>query len=180
MKTKFGRFLLLGMPLFFAACDTDSTDDATDPVAVETFEIAIGDSEPVAFSGSSMKIGDNTYQLSGSAGDDSGLSVTFMWQADEPTGTFSWDAVLETNNTGTWMLMSNSNLTKSYYSYEAEDGEINTNSTGSLVIEKFGNVDGYVEGTFEIDNSFFLEIIGSEVRKTNVKLVGSFKVKREL
>ncbi len=180
MKIKFGRFLLLGMSLFFAACGTDNTDDAVDPIETESFEIAIGNSEPVAFTGSSMKIGENTYQLSGNADNDSGLSVTFMWQADEPTGTFSWDAVLESNNTGTWMLMANSNLTRSYYSYEAEDGEINTNSTGSLVIEKFGAVEGYVEGSFELDNAFFLEIIGSEVRKTNVKVVGSFKVKREL
>lgn len=180
MKTKFGGFLLLGMLLFFGACDSDNTDDSGDPADTGSFEMTIGNGEPVKFSGSSMKINSNTYQISGNADDNSGLSITIMWQDDEPTGTFPWNAVLENNNQGTWMLMANGDLAKSYYSYEAEDGEINTNSTGNLVIEKFGIADDYVEGSFEVDNSFFLEVIGSEVRKSNVKLVGSFKVKREL
>tara|TARA_R110002012_G_scaffold168842_4_gene332495 strand:+ start:995 stop:1567 length:573 start_codon:yes stop_codon:yes gene_type:complete len=177
MKKVFTGSLLAGMVLFFCAC---SSDDAGDPVGNEKIEVTIGSADPVTFTGSSMKLSDNTYQLSGNANDDSGLSFTILWEGEEPKGTFAWNANFESNVAGTWLLMANGDMTKSYYSYKAEDGEITNNSTGSLVIEKFGGVDGFVEGTFEVTNARLLEVSNATANESNVKITAKFKVSRSI
>ncbi|MEQ8417718.1 MAG: hypothetical protein RIB71_24755 [Imperialibacter sp.] len=177
MKKVFTGSLLAGMVLFFCAC---SSDDAGDPIGNEKIELTIGNADPVIFSGSSMKLSDNTYQLTGNANDDSGLSFTILWEGEEPKGTFAWNANFESNVAGTWLLMANGDMTKSYYSYDAANGEVTGNRSGSLVIEKFGGVDGFVEGTFEVTNARLLEVSNATANESNVKITAKFKVSRSL
>ncbi|WP_339788786.1 hypothetical protein [uncultured Imperialibacter sp.] len=177
MKKVFTGSLLAGMVLFFCAC---SSDDTGDPVGNEKIEVTIGSADPIIFSGSCMKLSDNTYQLSGNANDDSGLSFTISWQGEEPKGTFAWNANFETNAAGTWLLMANGDMTKSYYSYDAANGEVTGNRSGSLVIEKFGGVDGFVEGTFEVTNARLLEVSNATANESIVKITAKFKVSRSI
>lgn len=175
MKKVFIVSLLAGVSLFFNACNSD---DEGDPVGSEKIELTIGNADPISFSGSCMKLADNKYQLTGSADGDAGLSFTIMWEGEEPEGTFEWAADFESQTAGTWLLMANGDMSKSYYSYDAQNGEVTANRPGSLVIEKFGAVDGYVEGTFEVNNAKLIEVVGSQATESNVKITASFKVSR--
>jgi len=176
MKKVFIASLLAGMAVFFNACKSD--DEDAEPVGDEKIELTIGMADPIIFSGTSMKVADNKYQLTGSAEGDAGLSFTILWEGEEPKGTFAWDADFENTTAGTWMLMANGDMTKSYYSYLVEDGDVTGNSSGSLVIEKFGTVDGYVEGTFEVTNAKMIQVTNSQATESTVKITASFKVKR--
>jgi len=177
MKKVFIVSLLAGVSLFFNACNSD---DEVGLVDSEKIELTIGEADPILFSGSCMKLTDNKYQLTGSADDDSGLSFTISWEGEEPEGTFAWAADFESETAGTWLLLANGDLSKSYYSYDAQDGEVTGDRSGSLLIDKFGAVDGYVEGTFEVTNARLIEVVGSEATESSVKIIASFKVSRSL
>lgn len=178
MKKVFMGTLLASMALVFFACNSEDDDVTLDDN--DKIELTIGSAEPMIFAGTCMKMNDSTYQLTGSAVDDAGLSFTIFWQGEDPKGTFAWDASFESSVAGTWLLMTNGDLSKSYYSYDAADGEVTGNRSGKLVINKFGGVDGLVEGTFEVTNARFLEVKNGQATETSVKLTASFKVTRSI
>jgi len=176
MIQKFNYCALLLIIFTLTSCDGD--DNKTVDSTAANFEITIGNAQPIEFTGTCYKVSDEIYQISASSEQD--LSLVIKWHSTDPEGTFAWNVDSDISDEDIWLAMATEDLNTQYYSYDVETGAMTENSSGLLKIEKFGNVNGFVEGTFTADNAFLIELSGGTATKTNVKMTAKFKIKREL
>ena len=140
----------------------------------EGIQIRINNGEWITLPGSAQRLSQNQYTLHTGSCKDSHVSIS--WKGIEPTGYYRWNFISSGPANGN-LFQSRLNGNTDYHSFYLH-GKIAADSPGSVVIKEFGEVGGYVSGTFTLDKASQVNTVAPDVSARTVKIEGRFKVKR--